>query len=222
MITAERKPMEEIIAMISPYQKILVVGCGSCVAECAAGGERETGLLTSALRMEARMTSRDLETREITLERQCVYEFIDQLTGLVDQYEAVLSLACGAGVQAVAEVFPQIPILPALNTTFLGQTKEPGLWLENCRGCGHCRVHLFGDICPITRCAKQLFNGPCGGSKNGQCEVDAEIPCAWQLIVDRLEESGRLSQLETVYPPADWSRQQGTGPRKIIREDQRN
>ncbi len=44
MITAERKPIEEIIAMISPYRKILVVGCGSCVAECASGGEKEDRL----------------------------------------------------------------------------------------------------------------------------------------------------------------------------------
>lgn len=222
MITAERKPIEEIVAMISPYRKILVAGCGSCVAECAAGGEKETALLASALRMEARMTGRDLETREITLERQCVYEFIDQLTALADQYEAVLSLACGAGVQAVAEVFPGLPILPALNTTFLGQTKEAGLWLENCRGCGDCRLHLFGDICPITRCAKSLFNGPCGGSQEGRCEVDPETPCAWQLIIESLDRTGRLAQLEAVYPPADWSSQQGQGPRKINREDQKN
>ncbi|MCU0579107.1 MAG: methylenetetrahydrofolate reductase C-terminal domain-containing protein [Desulfobacterota bacterium] len=222
MITAERKPIEEIVAMISPYRKVLVAGCGSCVAECAAGGEKETALLASALRMEARMTGRDLETREVTLERQCVYEFIDQLTALADQYEAVLSLACGAGVQAVAEVFPGLPILPALNTTFLGQTKEAGLWLENCRGCGDCRLHLFGDICPITRCAKSLFNGPCGGSQEGRCEVDPETPCAWQLIIESLDRTGRLEQLEAVYPPADWSSQQGQGPRKINREDQRN
>ncbi len=88
--------------------------------------------MASALRMDARMTGRDLETREITLNASASMSFIDQLTGLVDQYDAVLSLACGAGVQAVAEVFPNVPILPALNTTFLGQTKEPGLWLENC------------------------------------------------------------------------------------------
>jgi len=222
MITAERKPLDEIIAMISPFKKLLIVGCGSCVAECAAGGEKEVGLLSSALRMEARMTTRELETKEITLERQCVYEFIDQLTGLVDQYEAVLSLGCGAGVQAVAEVFPNIPILPALNTSFIGQTKEAGLWLENCRGCNDCRLHLFADICPITRCAKQIFNGPCGGSQEGKCEVNPDIPCAWQLIITRLEERNRLDQLEEIYSPADWSRKQGTGPRKIIREDQQN
>jgi hypothetical protein len=222
MITGERKPLEEIKAMIAPYRKILLVGCGSCVAECAAGGEKEVGVLASALRMDAKMEGRELEIREMTLDRQCVYEFIDQLSGLVEEYDAILSLACGAGVQAVAAIYPHLCVLPGLNTTFLGETKEAGLWLENCRGCGSCRLHLFADVCPITRCAKQLFNGPCGGSRDGHCEVDPEVPCAWHLIVTRLDQQGHLEVLEEVYPPCDWSRQQGRGPRRIEREDQRN
>lgn len=221
MITGERKPISEIKEMIAPYRKVLVVGCGSCVAECAAGGEKEVGLLSSALRMDAKAAGQEREVREMTLDRQCVYEFIDQLTDVVGQYDIVLSLACGAGVQAVAEVFPNITIVPALNTTFLGETKEAGLWLENCRGCGDCKLGSFAAVCPITRCAKGLFNGPCGGSRTDCCEVDPGVPCAWQLIVSRLEATGRLDLLRKVHPPADWSKQQGRGPRKIIREDQR-
>ena len=222
MITAERKPLPEIKESINPYKKILVVGCGTCVAECASGGEKEVALLASALRMDAKKEGRDLEVHEITLDRQCVYEFIDQLAELVDRYEVVLSLGCGAGVQAVAEVFPKIHVIPALNTTFIAQTKEAGVWIENCRGCGDCRLDQFADVCPITRCAKSLFNGPCGGSKEGYCEVDPETPCAWHLIVTRLEESGRLQKLAPLYPPADWSKKEGKGPRKIVREDQRH
>jgi ferredoxin len=221
MITAERKPISEIKEMLKPYKKILVVGCGSCVAECAAGGEKEVGLLSSALRMEAKASHKKIEIKEMTLDRQCVYEFIDQLTDVIGQYDVVLSLACGAGVQAVAEVFPKVHIFPALNTTFLGETKEAGLWVENCRGCGDCKLGVFAAVCPVTRCAKGLFNGPCGGSRTDRCEVDPEVPCAWQLIVSRLEDMGRLDLLRKVQPPADWSKQQGKGPRKIRREDQR-
>jgi ferredoxin len=220
MITAERKPLSEIKEMIAPYRKILIVGCGSCVAECASGGEKEVGILASLLRMDARKETRDLEVKEITLDRQCVYEFIDQLADLIDKYDAVLSLGCGAGVQAVAEVFSQAIVVPALNTTFIGETKEAGLWVENCRACGDCKLGYFAAVCPVTRCSKGLFNGPCGGSKDGKCEVDPDTPCAWQLIVERLDKRGQLDLLEKVYPPADWSRQQGKGPRKIKREDQ--
>jgi ferredoxin len=220
MITAERKPLSEIKEMIAPYKNILVAGCGSCVAECAAGGEKEVGLLASLLRMDAKKEGRDLTIKEMTLDRQCVYEFIDQLTDVIDDFDAILSLGCGAGVQAVAEVFPKALILPALNTTFIGETKEAGLWIENCRGCGDCKLGYFAAVCPVTRCSKGLFNGPCGGSKDGKCEVDPDTPCAWQLIIERLDAGGRLELLDAVYPPADWSKQQGKGPRKIKREDQ--
>lgn len=221
MITGERKPLSEIKEMIAPFKKILVVGCGTCVAECAAGGEKEVGLLSSALRMDALMGGREIEIKEMTLDRQCVFEFIDQLTEFIDQHEAILSLGCGAGVQAVAEIFPEAVILPALNTIFIGETKEAGLWIENCRGCGDCKLGVFAAVCPVTRCAKGLFNGPCGGSKDGKCEVDADTSCAWQLIIDRLDKRGQLDLLQKVYPPADWSKQQGKGPRKIHREDQK-
>jgi ferredoxin len=199
MITAERKPLAEIKATIAPYKRILVVGCGTCVAECAAGGEKEVALLTSQLRLDAGREGRTIDIKEVTIDRQCIYEFIDQLFPLVDDYDAILSLGCGAGVQAMAEVLPKIHIIPALNTTGISETKEQGVWLEDCRGCGDCKLDRFADICPITRCAKGLFNGPCG----------------------RLEETGRLGDMDEIQPPANWARAQGKGPRKIVREDQK-
>jgi ferredoxin len=221
MITAERKPLSEIRASIEPYKKILMVGCGTCVAECAAGGEQEVALLASQLRLMAAKEGREIELKELTIDRQCIYEFIDQVTPVVDRYDVILSLGCGAGVQAMAEVLPKIHIIPALNTTGLAETKEQGLWLEDCRGCGDCKLDRFADVCPITRCAKSLFNGPCGGSKEGHCEVDPETPCAWQAIVTRMEETGRLDLMDDIEPPANWAKTQGKGPRKIVREDQR-
>jgi len=220
MITAEQKPLEEIRRSIAPYGRILVLGCNSCVAECAAGGEKETAMLASALRMAARLAGEEVLIEEKAVDRQCVKEFILPLEGLVEKYDAILSLGCGAGVQAVAELYPEIPVLPALNTEFLGETRDRGLWVENCLGCGDCMLGYFGGVCPLARCSKQLLNGPCGGSKGGRCEVDPELPCAWQLILDRLEKWGGLERLEAIYPPKDWSRKQGRGLRKIIREDQ--
>jgi len=220
MITAERKPIDEIRAMIAPYKRVLVLGCGSCVAECAAGGEKETGMLASTLRMANKMDGKEVIIQEKTLDRQCVKDFVILLDDVIDQYDAVLSLGCGAGVQAVAEMFSEIPILPALNTEFLGETREQGYWVENCLGCGDCMLDDFGGVCPLARCSKQLLNGPCGGSREGKCEINPEISCAWQAIIDRLDRFGSLDRLERFYPPKDWSRKQGGGPRKIMREDQ--
>ena len=220
MITAERKPIDEIRAMMAPYRRVLVLGCGSCVAECAAGGEKETGMLASTLRMANKMEGNEVIIQEKTLDRQCVKDFVILLDDVIDQYDAVLSLGCGAGVQAVAEMFSEIPILPALNTEFLGETREQGYWVENCLGCGDCMLHFFAGVCPLARCSKQLLNGPCGGSREGKCEINPEIPCAWQAIIDRLDRFGSLDRLEQIYPPKDWSKKQGGGPRKIMREDQ--
>jgi ferredoxin len=220
MITAEQKPIDEIRGMIAPYKRILVLGCASCVAECAAGGEKETAMLASALRMSARMDKQEVEIEEKTLDRQCVNEFIVLLDDIIDKYDSILSLGCGAGVQAVADMFTETPVIPALNTEFLGETKNQGLWVENCLGCGDCMLYYFGGVCPLARCSKQLFNGPCGGSVNGRCEINPELDCAWQQIIDRLSKFGALDKLEEVYPPKDWSRKQGSGPRRIVREDQ--
>ncbi len=220
MITAEQKPIDEIREMIAPFKRILALGCGSCVAECATGGEKETGALASVLRMACKMEGKDIVIDEKTLDRQCVRDFVIQLDEVINNYDAILSLGCGAGVQAVADIFPEIPVIPALNTEFLGETRDQGYWLENCVGCGDCMLFFFGGVCPLARCPKQLLNGPCGGSIQGRCEVDPEIPCAWQLIIDRLSSFNALDRLEMIYPPKDWSKKQGRGPRKIIREDQ--
>jgi len=220
MITAEQKPIDEIREMIAPYKRILALGCGSCVAECAAGGEKETAMLASTLRMAAKLDGRDILIHEKTVDRQCVKDFILPLDDIIDQYDAVLSLGCGAGVQAVAEIFSAVPIIPALNTEFIGETRDQGYWVENCVGCGDCVLYDFGGICPLTRCSKRLLNGPCGGSRDGKCEVDPEVPCAWQLIIERLSKFNALDRLEKIYQPKDWSMKQGLGPRNIIREDQ--
>jgi hypothetical protein len=212
--------MEEILQMIAPYQRILVLGCASCVAECAAGGQKETAMLASALRMAAKMKGEEKEISEKSLDRQCVKDFVIELDDILDQYDAVLSLGCGAGVQAVADMFEDTPIIPALNTEFLGETRDQGLWVENCLGCGDCMLYYFGGICPLARCSKQILNGPCGGSIQGRCEVNPDVPCAWQQIIDRLSAFNALERLEEVYPPKDWSKKQGKGPRRIVREDQ--
>ena len=220
MITGEQKPIDEIREMIAPYKRILVLGCASCVAECAAGGEKETAMLASTLRIAAKMKGEDVLIKEKTLDRQCVRDFVVLLDDIIEEYDAVLSLGCGAGVQVVAEMFTEVPIIPALNTEFLGETKGQGYWVESCLGCGDCMLYHFGGICPVARCSKQLLNGPCGGSMDGRCEINPDVECAWHLIIDRLTKLGALDRLENTYPPKDWSRKQGGGPRKIVREDQ--
>jgi ferredoxin len=215
MIVAKQKPLEEIEKIIDPYQRILVLGCGTCVAICMAGGEKEVGILASSLRIAEKVSGKPKEIKEHTLERQCEWEFIDDLKDQIKGIEAVLSLGCGVGVQAISERYPDIPILPGLNTLFMGMPVEESVWIERCAGCGNCMLDRMAGICPIARCAKGLLNGPCGGSEGGKCEISSDTPCAWQLIYDRLETRGQLNKLEEIEPPRDWSTSHAGGLRKV-------
>ncbi|NLT68972.1 MAG: hypothetical protein GXX84_20490 [Acidobacteria bacterium] len=221
MIVGNRKPLEEILQLVKPYKKILLLGCRECITVCAAGGEREVGVLASELKLSRAKDGGEIEVKEHTLERQCDYEYVDQIKPFVDDYEVVVSMACGAGIQYVAEKYPHKIVLPAINTTFLGVTLEQGLWAERCQGCGECILHLTGGVCPVARCAKSLFNGPCGGSADGKCEVNKDTDCAWQLIINRLKELGQLENYEQIIPAKDWSTARDGGPRTRVREDLR-
>ena len=221
MIVAERKSIEEIIGFIKDCKKILIVGCNECVTVCYAGGKKEVGILASALKMAFTKEGKDLEITEVTLERQCDHEYLEEIRNIIEDYDAVVSLACGVGVQFMAEKYLRIPIYPGVNTCFMGVTEERGVWSERCQACGQCILGQTAGICPISRCAKRLLNGPCGGSTNGKCEINKEIDCAWQLIIDRLKELGRLDDYDVLVPIKDWSSERAGGPRKVIREDLR-
>ncbi|MGB9662360.1 MAG: methylenetetrahydrofolate reductase C-terminal domain-containing protein [Moorellaceae bacterium] len=221
MIVAEPKPLAEIAELIGEARKILVVGCGGCVTVCLGGGEKEVGIMAASLRLMRKKEGKPLETVEVTLTRQCDPEYVQMLEKYIsDDVDCILSLACGVGVQFLAERYNKW-VVPALNTKFAGGAVEHGLWEERCGLCGECILHRTGGICPIIRCSKSILNGPCGGSQGGKCEVHPEIPCAWQLIYDRLSALNKLELLLEIQPPKDWSKARDGGPRKVVREDVR-
>ncbi|MFC1958066.1 methylenetetrahydrofolate reductase C-terminal domain-containing protein [Chloroflexota bacterium] len=205
MIVAEQKPLAEIRQMISPYERVLIVGCGTCMTVCDAGGESEVSFIHNALRV-ARSKSRDENHvySEYTVKRQCDPEFLAPLAERVGDIDAILSLGCGIGVQTIAECFPDVPVLPGVNTSFMGVAKELGVWDERCGACGDCRLDETGGICPITRCTKGILNGPCAGTKNGKCEANQDMDCAWLLIYQRLERLGQLEKMRRYYPPRNF------------------
>ncbi|OAT80281.1 methylenetetrahydrofolate reductase C-terminal domain-containing protein [Desulfotomaculum copahuensis] len=219
MIIAQQKPIQEIAEMVKDCRKVLVVGCAGCVTVCLSGGEKETEILASELRIMRQLQENPLETVTFVCTRQCDPEYIAMLDNLVEDVDAVISLACGVGVQYIAERYPSKWVLPAQNTNFIGGSIEHGVWEERCGMCGNCILHLTGGICPIIRCSKSILNGPCGGSQYGKCEVSKDTPCAWQLIYDRMQSLGKLDKLLELQPPKDWSTSRDGGPRKAVRED---
>ena len=221
MIIAEQKSLDEIKTLIGNSEKVLVLGCGTCVTVCFAGGEREAAIMASSLRMATKLEGKNKAITDITVQRQCEWEYLDQVAEQIGEADVVLSLGCGIGVQAIAEHFPNTWVVPGLNTSFLGLPSEQGVWEERCAACGDCILGLTGGICPIARCSKTLLNGPCGGSEDGHCEIDPEIPCVWQLIYDRLSSLDKLDVLLDLQPPKNWQTSRDGGPRKIVREDLR-
>jgi ferredoxin len=219
MIVADRKPLKDILEMIGDCDKILIVGCKGCVTVCNAGGSKEVGILASALKIARKKEGRPLEIEEMTLERQCDNEYIEQIKDLVDNYDCVLSMACGVGPQFLSERYPGRRFFPSVNTTFFGGAVQHGVWAEKCAGCGTCIIHEFGGMCPIARCAKSLMNGPCGGSAKGKCEISNDLDCIWDKIVTKKMEQGRLDELLELRPVKDWTTARDGGPRKSVREE---
>lgn len=218
MIVADRKPWDEIKEMAQKGKKILIAGCSGCVGVCLTGGDREVEHLAQQMRLA--FGSSGKEFGEITLTRQCDQEFIEKAKGELLSYDLILSMACGAGVQLMAEVLSPKSIFPAVNTTFLGANKEVGIWIENCHGCGDCVLDETAGICPRARCSKSMVNGPCGGTtKEGKCEVNNEMDCGWNLIYDRLKKLNRLDFMKEIGAPLDWSKDRSSGVRKLVKKE---
>ena len=211
MVIATLKDLAEIKDSIAGYTRILNVGCAGCTAVCLTGGQREVDSLNRQMARLCKESSTEVHFEGYTIERQCEMEFIEELAPMVDRFDAMLSMACGAGVQFIAERFPKMPVFPALNTTFIGVNRDVGWFEEKCRFCRDCQLGYTGGICPVTRCAKSIFNGPCGGTNKGMCEVDKNIPCAWYDIYERLKGQNRLDNIMKIRAPMKWQNQiQGT------------
>jgi len=221
MIVVRRKPLEDILTFVADCRQVLLLGCGTCSAVCFAGGERETEEVACLLPLLAEEKGLEIEVRAATCERVCDWEFVEPVMSTDDTPDAVVSFSCGSGVNLLAEHLDTIPVFPGTDTLFIGATMEHGVWNEMCLGCGDCILDRTFGICPVARCSKGILNGPCGGSKEGKCEIGNEIDCAWVKIVERAQALGRLDDLGRYIPPKDWSSSHAGGARRLVREDLR-
>jgi len=204
VIVTTQKPLDEILDFISPYSNIFIVGCDGCTQP--PRGLREAKTLSQLLELGGKLRNKSFVFKVSTVVKQCdSFLAASILKPQTDGVKAILSLACGAGVQTMAEIFPELPVFPAQNTHFIGaEDREGGILEERCAGCGDCLLALTGGICPVARCTKGLLNGACGGSKNGKCELNPEKDCAWILIYEQLKKQGKLELLKEFRPPRDY------------------
>ena len=194
MIITQKKPIEEVMAMVGNAKTVAIVGCGSCATACQTGGEPQIAELKAALEKVGK-----------TVVATTIPDYCCMNLGVKGKMKAIVAanpdcvicMSCGDGVQCVAKNAPGIPVNPSNNTMYLGEAVRFGVWEESCKMCGDCVLGQTGGICPITQCAKSLVNGPCGGQKNGKCEVNPENDCAWIKIYERLSANNQLEKLMT-------------------------
>jgi ferredoxin len=202
MIITKQKTEEEMKEITEPFGKIFVVGCGSCATSCQTGGEEQVAEMVKKLGKKAFSSAIVEEPCDLRLARRDLKGHKDK----IKKADAVLVMSCGAGVQTISDYSGKL-VLPALDTMFIGSTERIGRFYDRCAACGECVLDETGGICPITRCAKSLLNGPCGGQVEGKCEVgDYKNDCAWVLIWKKLKEEDRLDLFTTFRPPRDFSK----------------
>ncbi len=210
MIGTKKKPLREVLEALDGYHKIGIVGCGGCAKTCATGGAVQTEEMAKELKEHGKKIMFDLAPNT-TCNLHNIRSFFTGLEGAIKKSDALLVLGCGGAVQVVRQLTEEygltVPVKSGLDTVGHMDTLVPGeLMMEQCSECGACFLNETAAICPVTRCAKSLLNGPCGGSKNGKCEVDAARDCVWILIYRRMAALGESDRLRRYTPPKDHGR----------------
>lgn len=204
MIISRNKPFDEILDYIKDAQKIILTGCGECATACQSGGEEQLLMIKKKLEDQGKKVLITL-VPETSCNYLLVKKDLRKIKEALDEADAVISFACGDGVQTIAKL-SKIPVYPGNDTLFIGEVERVGIYSEACRTCGECVLGSTGGICPVTRCAKSLLNGPCGGAKNGKCEVNPDNDCAWILIYNKLKELNQLDKLKEIKEPKDYGK----------------
>ncbi len=208
MIITRQKPFGEILDFIKNDRNIFLVGCAVCATTCKTGGEDQIKAAAENIR-KAGKTVVGWAVLDPACSRLEIKKFRRKEQNNVDKADAILSLACGGGTQAVTAVFEDKNVYPANDTLFQGEITEMTIkrakFDEKCSLCGECMLQFTGGICPVTRCPKSLVNGPCGGVKKGKCEIDTDMDCTWTLIYERLKGLNRLGELKKIRAPKNHS-----------------
>jgi len=210
MIGTATKPEREILDSVDKCRRLAVAGCNGCAKVCKTGGEAQVAAMSDMLRANGKEV-----VLEFTPERTCyINHTLASLEGKERQLaesDAILVLGCGGATQVVRQATEElgltIPVKIALDSVGHMDTVIAGtLAIEQCRECGECVLNETGGICPVTKCAKSLLNGPCGGAEEGKCEVDRDRDCVWILIYNRLAALGELDSLSGYREPKDYEK----------------
>lgn len=213
MIITRQKELKEILKFMEGEDKVFLIGCGECSTTCKTGGEEDVKKIKEYLEKEGKIVTGYCVPPAPCIAAKVKIELAKN-RNTIEASDAILVLACGLGVQSVAEnlrVDKKVHV--GCDTLFMGAIDASGSFMERCSACGDCILDLTGLICPVTRCPKSLLNGPCGGQDKGKCEVDKNRDCAWILIYNKLKKEGNLKLLKERRAPKDHSK--SSRPRQL-------
>jgi hypothetical protein len=196
----KQKSVEEIEQQLNGFDRVYIAGCGTCATMTRTGGKEEVLKVKEYLQELGKLV-----TGSTVIPTACdemTEAAIKENNGAIQNANCILVMACALGVHKLSTYIDK-PVLPALDTLFIGIEDSPGCFQEVCAQCGQCILGQTAAICPLTACHKGLLNGPCGGTNDGKCEVDKEKDCAWTLIYQRLEKQGRLDLMRKHQSPRD-------------------
>ena len=214
MIISRLKPLDELLLSLKEYNKIFLIGCGECATSCKSGGEEEIFKMKEDLKVAGKTITGSCIPSAPCVAAKLKGELAKNLKAL-RECEAVLVLACGLGVQSFKDNDRlDLAVLPATDTLFGAVMDAQGNFFEKCSMCAECVLDLTAGICPITLCPKSLLNGPCGGVKQGKCEIDDQKDCAWVLIYRELDKKKKLALLKEIRKPKDFKK--SVRPHKLI------
>lgn len=204
MIITKQKNFDDLLRSVG-NGPVFLVGCSECATLCGTGGKNEVAAMKKALQKKNIPV-----TGWVVLEPACHLNNDRRLLKShrkeLEKSEVILVLACGNGVQTVAELFDDKQVITGTDTLFIGEIQRANEFERRCTLCGECYVDLFGGLCPVSRCPKSMLNGPCGGAVQGKCEVHPELECIWDRIYKQLKKQGKLHLLEVIQKPKDWSK----------------
>jgi len=199
MLMTKCKEKEAILSLTDG--KLFVVNCHGCKE--VGFPEAEAKALQQELAAAGRLTG-CLTTDYICNPANLKLRLKGHLEA-IEAADAVLVFSCGVGVQTIAAELEDKPVYAACDTYELPGSQGVTPQEFDCGQCGQCYLNLTGGICPITACSKSLVNGPCGGTKNGKCEVDPEMDCGWEKIYRRLEALGRKDAFAFPVQIRNWA-----------------
>ncbi|MEK7332523.1 MAG: methylenetetrahydrofolate reductase C-terminal domain-containing protein [Nitrospirota bacterium] len=219
MIITKKRDFKELMENIKTYKSFFLLGCSECATLCGTGGEPELKAMKETLEAEGKTVTGTFVAKtgcQVLGTKVELKPFKEAL----DKAECIIVMSCGAGTQSAVELYEDKPVYASNDSMFLGNMTRLQFFDERCSLCGKCILDKTGGICPITACPKGLLNGPCGGCKDGHCEISPDIKCAWVRIYERMKKLDRLQELcEVTLEAKDWSASQK--PRTLVAREEK-